>query len=170
MTVGKPLDRSAYTEKYEKWIELITENHQASNERVVEIQHFTPLRKPLSEAKVALIGSAGVHLNDQTPFHVESVAGDSSFRLLPDDLDPGRLRFTHTHYDTSSAEADPNVVFPIDRLHETVAGGRIGSASSVHIGMMGFNPNPGPIAELTAPAVREILATEGVDVVVLVPG
>jgi D-proline reductase (dithiol) PrdB len=170
VTIGIPLDRSAYTEKYEKWIELITENHQASNERVVETQHFTPLRKPLAEAKVALVGSAGVHLVDQPPFHVETVAGDSSFRLLPDDLDPSRLRFTHTHYDTSSAVADPNVVFPIDRLHEAVAGGRIGATSAVHIGMMGFNPNPGPIAETTAPAIRETLVAEGVDVVVLVPG
>ncbi|MGH8945179.1 MAG: glycine/sarcosine/betaine reductase selenoprotein B family protein [Acidimicrobiia bacterium] len=170
MTIGQPLDRSAYMERYEKWIELITQHHQASNPRVVETQEFTPLSKPLSESKVALIGSAGVHLDDQEPFHVETVAGDPTHRLLPDDLDTGRLRFTHTHYDTSSAEADPNVVFPLDPLHEAVAEGRIGSASSVHIGMMGFNPNPGPIADDTAPAVTEILTGEGVDVVVLVPG
>lgn len=167
---GKPLDRSAYTEKYEKWIELITNNHQASNPRVVESQEFTPLAKPLSESKVALVGSAGVHLADQEPFHVETVLGDPTYRLLPDDLDPRRLRFTHTHYDTSSAEADPNVVFPLECLHDAVAEGRIGSASSVHIGMMGFNPNPGPIADETAPAVTEILTREEVDVVVLVPG
>ena len=167
---GEPLDRSAYTEKYEKWIELITNNHQASNAQVVENQQFTPLAKPLPESKVALVGSAGVHLDDQEPFHVETVAGDPSYRLLPDDLDPRSLRFTHTHYDTSSAQADPNVVFPIERLHEAVTEGRIGSTSSVHIGMMGFNPNPLPIAEDTAPAVTEVLMSEGVDVVVLVPG
>lgn len=136
----------------------------------METQEFTPLGKLLSESKVALVGSAGIHLDDQEPFHVETVAGDPTFRLLPDDLDPSKLRFAHIHYDTSSAEADPNVVFPIERLHEAVAEGRIGSTSSVHIGMMGFNPNPGPIADETAPAVREILAGEGVEVVVLVPG
>lgn len=167
---GEPLDPSAYAGKYEKWIELITHNHQASNPRAVERQRFTPLAKPLSESKVALVGSAGVHLDDQQPFHVETVAGDPTYRLLPDGLDPSRLRFTHTHYDTSSAMADPNVVFPIDRLHEAVAEGRIGSTSSVHIGMMGFNPNPDPIADETAPAVTEILTREEVDVVVLVPG
>lgn len=170
MTVGKPIDPSAYQGKYEKWIELITENHHATNPRVVEVQEFTPLSKPLAEAKVAIVGSAGVHLDDQAPFNVETIAGDPTFRLLPDDLDPSRLRFTHTHYDTSSAVADPNVVFPIERLHEAVGEGRIGSTSSVHIGMMGFNPNPGPIADETAPAVRDVLAGEGVDVVVLVPG
>ena len=170
MTIGRPLDPSAYSEKYEKWIEFIANNHHATNPRVVETQEFTPLRRPLSQSKVALVSSAGVHLDDQPPFHVETAAGDPTYRLLPDDLDLRRLRFTHTHYDTASAEKDPNTVFPLDRLHEAVAGGRIGSTSPVHIGMMGFNPDPTPVAQTTAPAVAEVLAEEGVDVVVLVPG
>lgn len=170
MTIGTPLDPSEYTEKYEKWIEFITSNHHASNPRVVETHAFTPLRRPLSESKVALVSSAGVHLEDQPPFHIETAAGDSTYRLLPDDLELRSLRFTHTHYDTASAQKDPNTVFPLDRLHEAVAGGRIGSTSPVHIGMMGFNPNPTPIAQTTAPAVAEVLAEAGVDVVVLVPG
>jgi len=170
VTIGTPLDPSAYIEKYEKWIEFITSNHHASNPRVVATQAFTPLRQPLSESKVALVSSAGVHLEDQPPFHIETAAGDPTYRLLPDDLDLRRLRFTHTHYDTASAQKDPNTVFPLDRLHEAVAGGRIGSPSPVHIGMMGFNPDPTPIAQTTAPAVAEVLTEAGVDVVVLVPG
>ena len=170
MTTRKLLDPSAYTDKYEQWIEFITKNHQASNARVVETQQFTPLAKRLSESKVALVSSAGVHLDDQPPFHIETAAGDATYRLLPDAVDLSRLRFTHTHYDTASAQKDPNVVFPLDRLHEAVTAGRIGATSSVHIGMMGFNPDPTPIAETTAPAVAEVLGDEGVDVVVLVPG
>jgi D-proline reductase (dithiol) PrdB len=170
MTTGTRLDPSDFTEDYNRWIELITKNHHASNPQVPDRQHFTTLKRPLSESKVALVGSAGVHLDDQGPFHVETVAGDPTYRLLADDIDMARLRFTHTHYDTASAQADPNVVFPLDRLHEAVAEGRIGSASSVHIGLMGFNPDPTPIAEKTAPAVAEILGEEEVDVVVLVPG
>jgi hypothetical protein len=170
VTTGRRLDPGDFTGKYEKWIELITENHRASNPRVVEIQQFTPLQRPLSESRVALVSSAGVHRDDQQPFHVETVAGDSTHRLLEDDVDLSRLRFTHTHYDTTSARQDPNVVFPLDRLHEALAAGRIGSASPVHIGMMGFNPDPTPIAEETAPAIAEVLAEEDVDVVVLVPG
>jgi D-proline reductase (dithiol) PrdB len=169
-TRGERLDPAAFGEAYEKWVELISKNHHAANPRVVEHQQFTPLSRPLSESRVALVGSAGVHLDDQQPFHVETIAGDPTYRLLPDDLDPSRLRFTHTHYDTASAQEDPNVVFPIDRLHEAVAAGRIGSTSSVHIGMMGFNPDPTPIAETTAPAVAEVLGANDVDVVVLVPG
>jgi D-proline reductase (dithiol) PrdB len=167
---GERLDPAAFEEAYAKWLELISKNHHAANPRMVERQQFTPLRRPLSESRVALVGSAGVHLDDQPPFHVESVAGDPTYRLLPDGLDMSRLRFTHTHYDTASARDDPNVVFPLDRLHEAVTAGRIGSTSPMHIGMMGFNPDPTPIAETTAPAVAEVLGAEEVDVVVLVPG
>jgi D-proline reductase (dithiol) PrdB len=170
MTQAKRLDLADFAGKYEQWIELISKNHHATNPRVVETQQFTPLAQPLSDARVALVGSAGVHLDDQQAFHVETVAGDSSFRLIPDDVDLKRLRFTHTHYDTTSAQADPNVVFPLDRLHEAADAGRIGSTSSVHIGMMGFNPDPTAVAETTAPAVVEVLRAEEVDVVVLVPG
>lgn len=170
LPAGTRLDPAEFADGYDRWIELITKNHHGTNPRVPEAQQFTPLNRPLSESKVALVGSAGVHLDDQEPFHIETVAGDPTYRLLPDDLDLSRLRFTHTHYDTASAEADSNVVFPLDRLHETVAEGRIGATSSVHIGMMGFNPDPTPIAEKTAPAVAQILGDEGVDVVVMVPG
>lgn len=170
MSLGTRLDPAAFEDKYDEWVELITKNHHASNPRVPEIQQFTPLKRPLSESKVALVGSAGVHLDDQKAFHVETVAGDPSHRLISDDVDLSRLRFTHTHYDTTSAQADANVVFPLDRLHEAVVDGRIRKTSSVHIGMMGFNPDPMPIAEETAPAVAEVLTAEGVDVVVMVPG
>ena len=87
-----------------------------------------------------------------------------------DDVELGRLRFTHTHYDTSSAEQDPNVVIPLDRLHELVERGRVGSASPVHVGMMGFNPDPTGVADELAPAVAGVLLEAQVDVAILVPG
>ncbi|MFP3914836.1 MAG: glycine/sarcosine/betaine reductase selenoprotein B family protein [Actinomycetota bacterium] len=164
------LDPGQYREKYEKWVQFIAKNHHGSNPREVESQQFTPLRKPLADSRVALVSSAGVHTDDQPPFHVETTAGDSSYRLIPDDVDLSRLRFTHTHYDTASAEKDPNVVFPLDRLHEAADEGRVASTSPVHIGMMGFNPDPTAIAEETAPRVAEILTQEEVDVVIVVPG
>jgi D-proline reductase (dithiol) PrdB len=159
-----------HADKFEAWVEFIGKNHHAANHRGVATQEFTPLAQPLADSTVALVSSAGVHLDDQEPFHVETVAGDSTHRIIPDDVDTGRLRFTHTHYDTASAEQDPNVVFPIDRLHEAVEAGRVGAASPVHIGMMGFNPDPSAIADRTAPTVVQTLREAEVDVVVMVPG
>jgi D-proline reductase (dithiol) PrdB len=166
----EPLDTTGLRQKYEEWIEFIARAHHGANPRVNEEPAFTPLSKPLSECRVALLTTAGAHLADQPPFHVATTAGDHSLRVLPDDLDPSRLRFTHTHYDTSSAEADPNCVFPVDRLHELVAEGRVGSASPVHVGMMGFNPDPTPVADVLAPQVVGLLHDAQVDAALLVPG
>lgn len=167
---GDPLDPEPYRGKYERWLDQIARNHHAANPREPAQQAFTPLRRPLAESRVALVSTAGVHLDDQPPFHVDTIAGDPTHRPIPDDVDLARLRFTHTHYDTSAAARDPNVVFPLDRLHEAVVNGRVGSASPVHIGMMGFNPDPVVIAEETAPAVADVLQSAEVDVVVMVPG
>lgn len=165
-----PVDTEGLQDDFDTWIQFIAASHHGSNSRVNSDNAFTPLAKPLAESKVALLTTAGAHLDNQQPFHVETVAGDPTHRLLPDDLDTGHLSFTHTHYDTASAEIDPNCVFPIDRLHELVSNGRVGSSSPVHIGMMGFNPNPAPIVESLAPQVVEVLHDAEVDVALLVPG
>jgi D-proline reductase (dithiol) PrdB len=166
----EPLDPTGLQEKFDEWIGFIARAHGGSNPRINDEVAFTSLAKPLAESKMALLTTAGAHLDDQEPFGVETVAGDHSFRILPDDLDPSRMRFTHTHYDTASASEDPNCVFPIDRLHELVDDGRIGAASEVHIGMMGFNPDPTAVAEILAPAVVDVLRDHEVDVALIVPG
>lgn len=166
----EPLDTTGLQDKFDQWIEFIARAHEASNPRVNVDRAFTSLTKPLAESRMVLLTTAGAHLDDQQPFHVETTAGDYTYRLLPDDLEPARLRFAHTHYDTASASDDPNCVLPIDRLHELVDRGRIGEASPVHIGMMGFNPDPTPIAEILAPAVVEVLKDTKVDVALIVPG
>lgn len=166
----EPLDTTGLQEKFDTWVAWLVDAHHGKDPRINSGDEFTPLAKPLADSRVALLSTAGVHLDDQEPFHVETVAGDATHRLIPDDVDLSRLRFTHTHYDTSSAEKDPNVVIPIDRLHELVADGRVGSAAPFHVGMMGFNPNAGPVADELAPAVVDLLHESEVDVAVFAPG
>ncbi len=164
------LDPNDFREKYQAWLERIAASHGATNHRVNDQPVFTPLGKPLSESRVALVTTAGAHLADQEPFHTATIAGDASFRVIPDDVDLTSLRFAHTHYDTSSAAQDPNVVLPIARLAEIVTSRRLGASSPIHIGMMGFNPDPTPIADETGPAVAAELQTAEVDVAILAPG
>lgn len=166
----KEVDTTGLDEKYVEWVGFIARTHHGTNPRVNDPVVLAPLTKPLAECRVALLTTAGAHLDDQPPFHVETVAGDTSHRVIPDDVELGRLRFTHTHYDTSSAERDPNVVLPIDRLHELVNRGRVGSASPFHIGMMGFNPNADPVADELGPTVAGLLQGSDVDIALLVPG
>lgn len=169
MQLWTELDRPD-PEQFDAWVKRLSTLHDGANNRVNAETSFTPLRRPLRQATVALVSTAGVHVDDQVPFDVSSTAGDASFRLIPDDVDQARLKFTHTHYDTAPANEDPNVVFPLQRLHEFVDEGRLGSTSSVHVGLMGFNPDPTKIADETAPEVAKVLVDAGVDVAVLGPG
>lgn len=162
-----PLDADA---KFEEWVARVKRIHTdflwVPNPEVA----FVTSPPPLSQATVALVSTGGVHLADQTPFDIESPHGDSSYRLIPGDVDTASLRFTHSHYDTTDTMLDPNCMFPIERLRELAADGEIGAVSPVHAGCMGFIPNPDRLRDETAPAIAEQLRSAGVNVAVLSPG
>lgn len=170
MQLWSDLDPAEFDGQLDAWVAKLPAMHDGANHRVNPETSFTPLRRPLNEATVALVSTAGVHLDDQVPFDVSTTAGDPTFRIIPDDVDYTRLRFTHTHYDTAPAKEDFNTVFPLERLHEFVEEGRLGSTSSIHVGLMGFNPDPTKIADEAAPEVAKLLVEAGVDVAVLGPG
>ena len=122
-----------------------------------------PFEKPLKDAKVALIGTGGIYIKgEQEPFDPD---GDASFRLIPSSTPAGRLGVSHTHYDTTGADADANVVFPIDRLREMEAEGVIGSLAQTAYGLMGYlvRDHVQTLLEETAPEVARQLVADGVD-------
>lgn len=92
---------------------------------------FTPFDKDLATATVALVAATGVYLPEQEPFPTED-PGDVSYRVIPAETEAATLRIAHHHYDHSEADADPNIVFPIDSLRELVTDGVIAAVNSVH--------------------------------------
>jgi D-proline reductase (dithiol) PrdB len=96
--------------------------------------------------------------------------GNPSFREIPGDTRLEDIAVSHGHYDTADANADPNVVFPLDRLRELATEGTIGAVAPLHIGMMGWNPDGERVKNKTAPEVARRLRAAGVDVVVLTSG
>ena len=131
---------------------------------------FHRLSKPLSELRVALGTSGGVHVSNQPPFDMVSRAGDDSVRWIPGGVDSKDLRFAHDHYDHTDADQDPNCVFPLDRLRELAADKVIGSVATGHLGFMGFVPNPTRLLDETIPQVVSRLKLDQVDAVVFSPG
>ncbi len=77
---------------------------------------WTPISKSLSECKIALLTTGGVHLKDDLPFNMEDKDGDPSFRRIPSSIDPSDLTITHDYYNHSDADKDINLVFPIEIL------------------------------------------------------
>jgi D-proline reductase (dithiol) PrdB len=125
---------------------------------------WAQLKRPVTEATVALITTSGVHLRRDRPFNPNS---DSSFRVIPWDAEPGDLAITHQAYDRSDALRDINLVFPLQRLRELQAEGVIGRLAAEEYGF-GLVDNG---AKLIAPG-REVAARlhdGGVDLALLVP-
>ena len=76
---------------------------------------WAPVTKPLNEMVIALATAAGVHRTDQERFNL---AGDFTFREIPDDTPEEELMVTHGGYDNSDVNKDINCMYPISRLHE----------------------------------------------------
>ena len=121
--------------------------------------------KPLAESRVAMISTAGLHRRDDPPF----APGAGDYRIIPDDVDTDELVMSHisTNFDRTGFIRDVNTSFPIDRLHELIEEGVVGSAASRHFSFMGATP---PAAmEPVARDLAGLLKQDRVDAVLLVP-
>lgn len=127
---------------------------------------WAALRRPLAEVKIAIVSTAGLVPPGQEPFDEHVRGGDWSWREVPDAIDVHTLVDTHRSksYDHSGVQSDPNLAFPIDRLHEVHA-----NVSHRHFSFMGSITAPGRLAKVSAPEVAEQLVADGVEGVLLVP-
>ena len=139
--------------------------------RKIDPVPWTPLKKPLSQCKLALVSSAGFVLPGQEPFDESFKGGDPSFREIPADADVRTLVETHRSesFDHGGLHQDPNVAFPIDRVRDLEALGRIGAVNRRHLSCMGSITAPGRLVANTAPPAARLLIEDGVDVAILVP-
>lgn len=128
---------------------------------------FTPVKKELKDMRIAFATAAGVHLNTDKRFNL---AGDTSYREIPNDCDPADLMVSHGGYDNADVNKDINCMFPIERLQELAAEGFIKDAAPVHYGFMGGGGNQEVFTEETGPEIAQKLLAEDVDGVVLTGG
>jgi len=131
---------------------------------------FTPPAKPMRLATVALITTGGAHLNTQPPFDLTSRTGDSSVRFIPNDAPYGDLLFTHDHYDHTSADKDPNCMFPLEHLQALASERVIGASAPVHVGLSGWIPRPDALLKSSVPKIIERFKADAVDVALLTGG
>lgn len=137
-------------------------------------QHFdapsriNPLQVPLSNARVALVGTAGAYIKaTQHPFELNR-DGDPSFREIPSSTPISELGLSHLGYDTRRALQDPNVVFPLERLRELKERSLIGDLAPRAFSFMGYCPQVAALQE-NAAQVASQLAADKVHLVLLVP-
>jgi D-proline reductase (dithiol) PrdB len=134
---------------------------------IVPMPVWAEVVKELKDMTVALATAAGVHLKADARFNL---AGDTGFRVVPNDADSGDLMVSHGGYDNADVNRDINCMFPVDRLNELVREGFIKAAAPFHYGFMGGGGDQEVFEKETGPAIAARLLSEGVDAVVLTGG
>jgi D-proline reductase (dithiol) PrdB len=150
---------------------------QTINERypgsMIRKEHFVPqarLSVPLSQARLTLISSCGVHRKADPPLDVCHPFGDFRFQRVPsasrhDDLIIHQLKYPH-----DDADLDINVIFPIERLQELQAEGRIGPLAPNFFSFIGYNMDPEKFERTVAADIAEaVVHQERADCALLAP-
>ena len=127
---------------------------------------WQPLPKPLSECRLGLIASGGIYITGQVAFHYKD---DTSYRVIPTNINTANLRATHFAYDLTDARSDVNVVFPIDPLRQLVKEGIIGALAEHAFTFMGGIYSARRVQEDLVPQLTEHMLAERVDAMLLVP-
>ena len=136
------------------------------NDRETDPPAWAPLEGPLSEKRVALIASGGVHCADQEPFHFRN---DVSHREIPFETPPAEQRVAHFGYDTSDAKRDAACVLPLRALKRMAEAGEIAEAIDPALSFMGGVYSPRLVREEIATRFRDIVLHMQADLALLVP-
>ena len=121
--------------------------------------------RPLSERRVALVSSAGIHQRSDERF----TGGDASYRSIPGDVNPSDIVMSHisVNFDRSAFQQDINSILPIQHLEDLADKGVVGSVSPTHYSFMGAT-DPRNMAD-EAGQLAAIMGSDNVDAVVLLP-
>jgi D-proline reductase (dithiol) PrdB len=119
----------------------------------------------LSDRRVAIVSSAGIHRRGEPPM----MPGANEFRELPASLPAGDVVMTHvsSNYDRTGFQRDLNTVYPVDRLRELARDGIVGAMSDTHYAVMGAN-DPSQWDAL-ADQLTDRLRQDRIDAVLLSP-
>ncbi|MBA3390464.1 MAG: glycine/betaine/sarcosine/D-proline family reductase selenoprotein B [Actinomycetota bacterium] len=122
--------------------------------------------KPLSETRLALVTTGGVHLPEDRRFDIDDPLGDCSYREISASAET--LTWTHAYHRSEEA-ADLDAVFPLWTVRRLVEESIVGGLNHRHFSFMGAIHDPEPLIRETAPEVAGMLADDGVDAVLLTP-
>ena len=143
---------------------------------------FTPFDTPVAEARVGLLTTSGHFLRDDDPqpfgetamTQEQAVERISEFirsapvlSEIPSSTPASELRVRHGGYDIRSAERDSNVTFPMERLREAHAAGRVGTLADTHFSFPGATAQ-GRLRKVL-PEWVDRLHDQDIDLMLLVP-
>ncbi|HZI20129.1 MAG TPA: glycine/sarcosine/betaine reductase selenoprotein B family protein [Pyrinomonadaceae bacterium] len=164
---------NAWRQQYDRWrqINVMRGDEVGDNYPWVANRHapFTPAGRALPMLNLALVSSAGGHVDGTEPFDTSATGGDVSFREIPIEVEAEDLRWSARGYDPAAVEEDRNSQVPIDRLLEFEGNGIIGQFNPVWWSLCGFIPEARRFAEETLPRLVERLRRYEVQAALFVP-
>ena len=136
---------------------------------------WTPLGKLLSEAKLALVTTAGIWVEGSEPSFDyerekrEPMWGDPTFRWIPRGTKQEQIGAGHLHLNNRDILQDVNIQLPLAHGEDLEAEGRIGSLAETNYSFMGYQPNTTEWEQKYGPECAGLMKDEAVDAVLLTP-
>src|SRR5574337_915381 len=141
----------------------------ASQWTVNETAPLAPLRKPLGRCCVSLLTTCGASTLDRPPFDADA-RNDLRVDAIAADTPDDHFQVHDNYYDHTDVRRDINCQFPLARLRELAAAGRIARvAARLWSGFMGRIYIRKAVTDEAAPALARQLQDDGVDVLIVVP-
>ena len=130
---------------------------------------FTPLAKPSAECRIALVSTSDVQLRDDAAARQEFNALTGNVYSISSETPASALFSRQEHFDTHATHIeDVDSYFPLTRLRELAADGRIGSlAKRAHGVFTSYSKRK--TLEADGPEILKRCREDGVDAVVLTP-
>lgn len=116
------------------------------------------------DRRVAIVSTAAIHAADDRPFGY----GAFHWRSFPASQREFLCSHNSVNWDRTGMYQDINIAYPIDRLNEACADGRIGSVASTHYAFNGGTYECGRY-EPYAKEVAGLMKEDGVNTVLLSP-
>lgn len=135
---------------------------------------WTPLEKPVSQTRFALVTSAGINMKADPPFDMEREKreptwGDPGIREIPISAGEEDIDANHLHINTDFIKQDINVMLPIHRFSEFASEGIIGSLAPTSYSYYGFQLDPTELMEQSMPKIVSKMKEEEAEAVLLTP-
>lgn len=128
---------------------------------------FTPLARPLSQARLGVLTTSGCYRAGQVAYHYRD---DTSLRLIPVDTPVGEIRFAHlTENYLVDARQDPECLVPLGALRTLQAEGVVGELADDLVSCMGAIYSQRRVREESISRLEEVFRAQEVDGVLLIP-
>lgn len=128
---------------------------------------WAPLARPLSEARLGVLTTAGAYVPGQVAFHYRD---DASVRAVPVETPVEDVHFAHlTENWLVDARRDPGCLVPLDALRAARDDGEVGALADDVLSCMGAVYSQRRVRDELAPELTARFEAQAVDAVLLIP-